>query len=250
MRVAPRPWIGITVFLIYLAAFYGTWIVNRVDYTRIGESVNTVMLWYVAPLAAGAVVLEVAASVLGWWRQALFDAKRGPAWLWIAPVVMIGIAVAFLTVNKDYSGVTLVRFGAVALGSIGVGFCEEMATRGILLTGLRARLTEPGVWFWSSLLFGLLHLPNWVFGAGPGAILQTVIAFFGGTTFYLARRASGTLILPMLMHGLWDFASFIAPTDPSVAVLLYVNALVSLVLVIILAIRERGIRLPLAGVSA
>ncbi len=85
MQVTPRPWIGITVFLLYLAAFYGTWITTGIDYNRIGESITTILTWYVLPLAVGAVVLIVAASVLGWWRPSLYDTNRGPAWLWIAP---------------------------------------------------------------------------------------------------------------------------------------------------------------------
>ena len=35
-----------------------------------------------------------------------------------------------------------------------------MATRGLLIVGLRGRYTEGWVWFLSTLLFGLLHLPN------------------------------------------------------------------------------------------
>lgn len=250
MRVTPRPWIGITVFLLYLAAFYGTWIATGIDYLRVGESITTILTWYVLPLAAGAVVLIVAASVLGWWRPSLFETRRAPAWLWIAPVVMLAITVVFLAVNKDYSAVTPVRFAAVALGSVLVGFCEEMASRGILITALRGRFTEPWVWFLSCLLFGLLHLPNWVFGAGPQAMLQVVIAFAGGSVFYLARRASGTLLVPMVMHGLWDFTSFISPTDPSLSPLVFANAIVGLAVSITFLVKARGTHVPNLGTAA
>jgi hypothetical protein len=95
-----------------------------------------------------------------------------------------------------------------------VGFCEELATRGLLITGFRAAWTEPRVWFVSTLLFALLHLPNWVFGAGPIAVVQALTAFFAGSMLYLTRRVTGSLIPAMLLHGLWDFSSFIG--DPAV----------------------------------
>ena len=77
------------------------------------------------------------------------------------------------------------------VGSLLVGFCEETATRGVLVVGFRAAYSEPKVWFLSTLLFGLLHLPNWAFGAGPGAVGQVVLAFGGGTMLYLTRRLPG-----------------------------------------------------------
>lgn len=35
-----------------------------------------------------------------------------------------------------------------------------------------------------------------------------MIAFFGGTLFYIARRTTGTLLVPILLHGLYDFSVF------------------------------------------
>ena len=69
----------------------------------------------------------------------------------------------------------------------------------------------------STLLFGLMHLPNWHFGAGPGATAQVGPAFMGGSMLYLTRRVSGTLVLAMLVHGFWDFASFIGTGGGAVA---------------------------------
>ena len=33
-------------------------------------------------------------------------------------------------------------------------------------------MTERRAWWWSTLLFGLMHLPNWFFGLGPSAIAR------------------------------------------------------------------------------
>jgi membrane protease YdiL (CAAX protease family) len=49
------------------------------------------------------------------------------------------------------------------------------------------------VWFVSTLLFALLHLPNWVFGAGPIAVVQVLTAFFAGSMLCLTRLVTGSL---------------------------------------------------------
>ncbi|QXT63572.1 CPBP family intramembrane glutamic endopeptidase [Tessaracoccus palaemonis] len=207
MRVQPKPWIGIAVLLAYLAVFYGVWIAGGIDYARIAESESTLLHWYVLPLASGAVVLIAAASLLGWWKPVLFEKERAPLWLVVAPVAMVAGAFLILS-SKDLSGTTATMLVYLVLGSLLVGFCEETATRGILIVGLRGRLTEPLVWLVSCALFGLMHLPNWIFGAGPGAMLQVVLTFCLGSVLYVARRSTGTLIVPMLLHGLWDFSTF------------------------------------------
>lgn len=88
---------------------------------------------------------------------------------------------------KDLSGIGMNFFLLVLIGSLLVGFCEEMVTRDQLIVGLRGAYTEPRVWFLSTLLFALLHLPNWVFGARPTASLQVVLAFGGDSLLYLTR---------------------------------------------------------------
>jgi membrane protease YdiL (CAAX protease family) len=65
---------------------------------------------------------------------------------------------------------------------------------------------------------------------------------------YVIRRVSGSLFLPMLVHGLWDFSEFIAPAaSDSANLLVFVNAGLGLVLALILVLRERGKRIPFAG---
>ena len=249
MRMAPRPRTAILVFLGYLVGFYGVWAMTSVDYTRIGDTADTVLKWYVAPLAFGAVFLVVAVTALGWWRPALFETEKAtPRWLLIGPAFM-AVAAVITLVASDKSQTTPNMFWLILIGSLLVGFCEELATRGVLITGFRAAWTEPRVWFVSTLLFALLHLPNWVFGAGPVAIFQVFTAFFAGSMLYLTRRVTGSLIPAMLLHGLWDFSSFIG--DPAVITnaLLLVNTILALVLVLVLLRQEKGQRLPQVGVT-
>ena len=104
-----------------------------------------------------------------------------------------------------------------------------MATRGQLIVALRSRFGELGVWFFSSLLFGLLHLPNTLFGTGVFGLLQVPLSFLAGTVFYLLRRASGTLIFAMALHALWDFSTFAADSSINSFPLVGIVALVVVV---------------------
>jgi uncharacterized protein len=233
MKVQPRARIGIIVFLLYLVVFYGVWIINGIDYNNIGANATTILKWYVAPLAAGAVMLAIAATVLGWWGPALRETVKAPSWTLIPPLLMCLLAIVVLFI-KDYSETTSAMVLLLVLGSVGVGFCEEMATRGLLIVGLRGSMTEGKVWLVSSVLFGLLHLPNWAFGAGPAAAFQVLLAFMSGTTFYLLRRGTGSLVAAMVLHGFWDFSTFIGKTD---SLLPFVNvgiSVLSLILVLVL----------------
>ena len=111
--------------------------------------------------------------------------------------------------NTDWS-----RFDAsfllslLALG-IAVGFCEELLTRGLLLTAFRSRLPEVWVWLLTSVLFGAMHLINAALGAPLAATLgQVGVAALSGTSFYIVRRVTGSLIWAMALHGIWDVSVF------------------------------------------
>ena len=248
MRSLPKPLTGVLVFLGYLVVFYGGWIITGVEYDNLSESSSTILKWIVAPLAAGAVYLLIAVSALGWWPPALFEVRKaGPRWLLIGPIVMFLFALLALA-TSDKSGVTMAVFWLALLGSVLVGFCEEMATRGALIVGLRGKLTEPWVWFYSTLLFALLHLPNWIFGAGPAATLQVLLAFGGGSMLYLTRRLTGSLIFAMGLHAIWDFSGFLGKASTVSSVMPFVNMILGLVLVTIFLRRERGVHTAQLGV--
>ncbi len=105
----PSILIGFLLYLGYLAIFFTTWTVNKVDYLRIGENAQTVRLWYALPTLLGGAFLVLAISLLGWWKLVLFDkTKSGPRWVWVLPVAMAGI---ILNYCKE-TGVEEVRMAA------------------------------------------------------------------------------------------------------------------------------------------
>lgn len=210
-QLKPSVRLGLLLYAGYLAVFFAAWTINGVDYTRIGESVETTKLWYAIPTLAGCGFLAICISLLGWWRTVLFDRwKSGPAWVWILPAVMALIILNnFLRVPSGQLSGALLLWSS--LGAVGVGFGEEMATRGSLIVGLRSRFSEGTVWLFSTLAFAALHVPNVIFGLPLSVMpVQVVLTFIMGSGLYVMRRISGTLILPMILHGLWDSSLFLS----------------------------------------
>ena len=129
MRISPRPRTAVLVFLGYLLVFYSVWAITGVDYKRVADNADTVLKWYVIPLACGAVFLVIAVSALGWWRPALFETEKAtPRWLLIGPAFM-AVAAVITLVASDKSKTTVNMFWLILIGSLLVGFCEELATR-------------------------------------------------------------------------------------------------------------------------
>lgn len=242
-----QPSIGAGLFLYvgYLAIFFTTWVVNDVDYPTIGDTLRSTKLHYALPTLFGCLFLVVALTVMGWWRITLFDKERsGPAWAWIGPIAMITIALgAFALMETDGLSGELVMWSV--LGAIGVGFGEEMITRGGLLVGLRTRYPEVKVWLFSTLAFSALHIPNALFGQSLGGTAsQLVLTFLFGSLLWAARRLSGTLLLPMFMHGLWDSSVFLpGATDSATYVLPVLIYPLAIVCVIGVLRANRGLRL-------
>ena len=44
---------------------------------------------------------------------------------------------------------------------------------------------------------------------GP-TVVQVIVTFVIGSGFYIARRATGWIIVPMVLHLMWDYSSFTA----------------------------------------
>lgn len=237
MRVRPGWLVAVAVFLAYDFLTFAIWRVVGADYTDL-VSEHVVLRRLVLPLAIGAMFTASVVTALGWWRPAMSErvraTPRGTLWAMLA-----GLALLFTSqaATIQWHGFTGRHLGMLAAAGVLVGFNEELVARGVLVTGLRAGgRPEKWVWFWSLLLFGGMHVANAFAGlAWYAALVQGVFAFLTGTGFYVLRRASGTLLLPMAAHAVWDFLSFgLEAGDASPAVplmLLPVTFVISLVAV-------------------
>lgn len=207
VRVTPRVWIGLAIFVGYIVLVLVLQILSGVPYTELGDSGANLFFGGGISLIVATIALAITASLLGWWRPALFERARSVRWPIIAPVILV-VAIVLNLISTDWGAYDLAFFGASVVILL-VGFTEEMMARGLLLTALRARLSEVWVWFLTSALFGLMHMLNAVNGQDIGVSLQQAgHAFLVGTVFYIARRTTGTLIWAMVLHGLWDFSAF------------------------------------------
>ncbi|MDC7803766.1 CPBP family intramembrane metalloprotease [Sphingomonas sp. BLCC-B65] len=208
LRVRPRVWIGLVIYLAYVAVVFGVQQITGIAYTDFGKSGSNLFLGAGLSLIVGAILLAITTTLLGWWRPALLDRHRAAhTWPIIAPAIMV-LALVLNLASTDwgsYDG----AFFAASIVLLLVGFTEELTTRGVLLVALRSRLSEVWVWFLTSALFGLMHLVNALTGQPLAPTLQQVaLAFGAGTIFYVLRRVTGSLIWAMVLHGFWDFSTF------------------------------------------
>jgi uncharacterized protein len=212
MRVKPSAGTALVVIVGYLIVVFAVWAITGLKYDEVGDTVENVQKGVTLAIGLGAVYLVVATTVLGWWKPAISEPRRvGAGWMWAIPVLLFIGAVVNLVQTKwgriDEVG-TYVFW--LAVGCASVGFSEELLTRGLAIVGGRGSMHERWVWVFSGVIFGLLHVPNALFGQSVGATAtQVVFAFAIGMTYYVTRRISGTLIVTMVLHALWDFSTFI-----------------------------------------
>jgi membrane protease YdiL (CAAX protease family) len=209
MSMTNSGYLAIGVFVVYTAIVGVIWRINKVRYDHLADSRSTVARGIVVPIGIGALFLAVVTTVLGWWHPVLFDEGRtGPAWALVVPLLFLTAGLVGLT-QVDWRSEHRSLLPALALGTLLVGFAEETLTRGILVVGGRDQgWTAVVVFLVSTLLFAGLHALNAFFGLPwRGTLLQIVMAFLGGTAFYVTRLSTGTLIVGIVIHALWDFVT-------------------------------------------
>jgi hypothetical protein len=207
MRIKPRPLIALGIVAGYLAIVGITRALFGLNYTEMGGSTSTILQGIIIPILPGGVFLVIVTSYLGWWRPAIHEASRAPKWLWVAPVLIAVPGIVRMFTGAATSGRGPEYLAVLAIGTLIVGFNEELLYRGTGLVGLRGGFNEPIAWAISCLLFGVTHGLNVFTGQSIGATIQQVItSALIGTVFYIARRVSGTLILPMVLHAWVDFS--------------------------------------------
>jgi membrane protease YdiL (CAAX protease family) len=212
MRVKPSALSALLAIAGYLVVVFSVWAITGLKYDEVGDTVENVRKGVVLAIGLGAIYLVVVTTAFGWWKPAMREPRRvGGGWMWAIPVLLLVGAVLNLTATKwsEIDGVGTYAFW-LGLGCVFVGFSEELLTRGIAIVGGRGSMHEKWVWVFSGVIFAFLHAPNAAFGQSVGTTLfQMVFAFLVGLTYYITRRISGTLIVTMVLHALWDFSTFI-----------------------------------------
>jgi membrane protease YdiL (CAAX protease family) len=212
MRIQPRPSLAWAIGIGYPILFLVLEKIIGIDYDKIGTTTDTIVKGIVVPVAIGSLILVVVTTLLGWWRPVLrelpADPPRPPRWLLVVPIlVFIATLLGIDYGNLGNMGVAMILW--LAIGTALVGFSEEITYRGLALVGFRRGYGEVRVWLFTALLFGLLHGVNLILGQGAVlTVRQVFFAFVLGSIFYAIRRISGTIVVVMVLHALWDFGSF------------------------------------------
>jgi len=212
MRIQPRPSLAWAIGIGYAILFLVLEKIMGVGYDVIGTTTDSIVKGIIVPVGIGAIVLIIVATALGWWRPVLrelpTDPPRPPRWLLIVPIlVFIATLLGIDYANLGDMGAAMILW--LAIGTALVGFSEEFTYRGLALVGFRGGYGEVKVWLFTSILFGLLHGVNVVLGQGAVlTVRQVIFAFVIGSVFYAIRRISGTIVVAMVVHALWDFGTF------------------------------------------
>jgi membrane protease YdiL (CAAX protease family) len=212
MRIKPSALTAIAAIVGYLVVVFVVWAATGLDYDEVGDTVENVKKGVVLAVGLGAVYLVIVTSVLGWWKPAILEPRKvGRGWMWLIPALLVVGAVLNLVATEwgeiDGAGTYALW---LAIGTLLVGFSEELLTRGLAIVGGRGSMHEKWVWVFSGAIFAIIHVPNVLFGESAAATAQQVVfAFAVGLTYYVTRRISGTLIVTMVLHALWDFSTFI-----------------------------------------
>lgn len=159
------------------------------------------------------VVVLPAAWRLGLFEGALFRLGRVRAWVWLLPPLLVGCL--YPLIGRDgvpgIGGPAWMLVSA-ALGMAAVGISEEFGARGPAMTAL-LRVERPVVAaVVTSVVFGLMHLGNGLFGQSAGATAwQVVTAGSAGFLWAGARLVTGSLWPGIVLHASSNFLQIASP---------------------------------------
>jgi hypothetical protein len=133
-------------------------------------------------------------------------AARGSLLLTWLPMlyVVVGLSLA-VVLGLPPAGVLL----WILLNTFLVGLSEELMFRGVLLQAFRHVVSIWPAVALTTLAFGAVHALN-VFTTGDlrTALIQSLAAALSGLLFIALRLRTGSLWPCIVVHGLWDFATF------------------------------------------
>lgn len=214
-RVRPGVLVGLGVVVAYAALVAIDDVLPGSGDGDIADPTLAFLRTHVLPLSIVGALLVGFAHWSGWWRDVWRERpeQRVPRW-WLAFPVLSAVTVAGGLVTADWS-VSRTYLLVLLVGTLLVGFTEELALRGILLTGARGSMPEIAALLLTCVVFGALHALNLLHGAPVGPTLVQIAGTAGfGAIYYAIRRATGYLWPAMLLHALDDFARYAQPTGP------------------------------------
>lgn len=237
-------WGFLAVVVVYLVLLQGlgALLTRGIDAKYAAPStVDQVWRSITVPVGASLVLGLLVVAYLRWWRPVLVDDRPVRRWVIAVPIIQL-VTIALMC---NYGGLAdrgLAFTALLLVSALFVGFGEELMFRGIGVTVFRANgFSEGKVALWTTVIFGVVHASN-LFSEGVGAFAQVFAAALSGYFFYLGRRVGGGLLLPAVVHGLWDFSLISGSVVPGESYpLTVVSFLALLVLTALVLLRRKHI---------
>ncbi|NTU72479.1 MAG: CPBP family intramembrane metalloprotease [Coriobacteriia bacterium] len=189
----------------------------------------------------GLVFAVAAVWYLGWQSPVLHEELRARRWVMVVPVAsfaLCAIAADWSRIAASDPLLVLVSLTAVLL----IASSEETVFRGVALHAFRQRYSEGVAASATTLLFALAHLV----GALTLSPLMFISTLLGGAIYYLTRRVSGGILLPILLHAYVDFSLYSIAFGPGENLdnLAPVIVMGEVLLLIVVAVLHSKVSLP------
>lgn len=207
-------WLALAVVVLYvlLAAGLGDLLSGLVSED---QELAQFALGHFIPLAIAIVGLLLFLRWVGWgadvWRERPTPTLTPRRW-WL---VSIPVLVVLLPISQlgdiPWASRSIGFILVVAVGTLMVGFGEELVIRGVLLTAVRARHGELVALLATSAVFALAHIPGSIIAGVPIAAIAFQVSFLAaaGASYYWVRRVTGRLWVAMLAHALTDWVLYL-----------------------------------------
>nr|WP_201471059.1 type II CAAX endopeptidase family protein [Microbacterium hydrocarbonoxydans] len=204
--------LGVVVFYVLCAWGLGNLLSGLADEE---ESLADFSLGHFIPLAVGIGGVLLFLRWTGWgaevWRERPTPTLTPRRW-WLISIPVLAFAVPVIELfDVPWAERSLGFLVVVALGTLMVGFGEELVIRGVLLTAVRAHLGEFSAFLITCFVFALAHIPGYLFSGLPLFIIafNVVALMSAGATYYWIRRVTGRIWVGMLVHALTDWVLYI-----------------------------------------
>jgi len=217
MKAKLTPKTGLLTLLFYLVGSIGLALIATIFF-RTPDPVGTerVIDGYIdqgmyAIIAMAVIMLFLSFFVFRESSRDIFFERKTFAlskFYYLVPLAELAVIVVALT-QVNYLAFTMSDFVKVIILTIAIGINEELATRGILLVGLRnGGLAEWKVFALTLVLFSVLHLVKLALG---GSLIYLLIVATGGVVYYVTRRVFNSLWVAIGIHALHDIAFYLLP---------------------------------------
>jgi len=201
MKLKGKDWVWVFLILV------GGWAVNNwgLSWIPFHKLPVSQFWWVIIARSASALLSLLAIRIFCPHVLPRFGLGKRPKQLLISLGVILFVMGPNLW-HTDYRSAGLAQIFESFVFALFIGIDEDFFSRGFIFGGLQ----RYGIWFAaivSSIHFGLLHLGNILWG-GQSAAYTIAQAVSAGAFGFLAAALmiySGTIWVPILMHGLCDF---------------------------------------------